>query len=103
MREPVRAPAIFLVLATISLVITAASGMAQTAPPVARFTFVPANFPGAPPMNIVIKRWSSEADRDRVMTAAASGLQELGYPIASSFEVGYIDWPGALQYLVRYA
>ena len=79
------------------------SGPLGSTAPVERFTFVPANFPGAPPMNIVIKRWSSEADRDRVLAAVSGGPQELGAPIATSFEVGYIDWPGSVQYVLRYA
>jgi hypothetical protein len=102
MRQNHLTRAVFFLLVMTCILAVADSARAQNTPP-ERFTFVPANFAGAPPMDIVIKRWSSDAERERVVTAAAGGVEELSHPIATAYEVGYIDWPGAVQYILRYA
>jgi hypothetical protein len=104
MRRTPFARAIGLLFVTSALVAVATSAAAQAPSAAAeRFTFQPANFPGAPPMNLVIRQWSSDADRDRIVTAASNGPKELSHPIASSYAIGYVEWPGALQYILRYA
>ena len=103
MRRILNPRSVLFVLSSISMVAAAVSVAAQPSPAAERFTFVPANFPGAPAMNLVIKQWSSEVDRDRVLAAAAGSPNELKSPIASLSEVGYLDWPGGVQYVLRYA
>ena len=65
-RNDVARTLFFWVLVTICTLAVASTAAAQTSDPADRFTFVPANFPGAPTLDIVIQRWSSDADRERV-------------------------------------
>jgi hypothetical protein len=53
---------------------------------------------------IVVNRWSSDEERARVMEAfAAKDPQWLARAITGGYELGYIKWPGNLQYNLRFA
>ena len=60
--------------------------------------------PGNNRLDIVIDRWSSDADRDQAVAAIAeSGIAKLLDAFRSSPRAGTINWPGGLQYGVHYA
>ena len=83
---------------------------AQTqAPGVAeRFTFAAAGAPKSgleeDRLPLVINRWSTDAERDQVFAAlTARDTQALAQALRSSPFLGYLRWPGGLEYTVRYA
>jgi hypothetical protein len=80
---------------------------AQTRP-VDRFTFRAQNAPAgvmAPDAKweVIINRWSTDADRERVVAAFAEGQERLAYEISQGQAIGYIKWPGNTEYTIRYA
>jgi hypothetical protein len=74
-----------------------------------RFTFTPAKATESGssdkgPWEIVVTRWSSDADRAAAVEAAADNAPDrLHNAIARGPAAGYIRWPGYLQYTLRYA
>jgi hypothetical protein len=75
---------------------------------VERFTFTTASAPtgGSPEQGrteLVVTRWSDEAERERVLNAAAEGTPQLGRAIAAGWDAGYLRLPGNLHYTLRYA
>ena len=72
-----------------------------------RFTFVAAGAPedglrkGAP-LDLVINRWSTDEERERVMQAVAEPDTLLA-AFRNVGAIGYLEWPGGLEYAVRYA
>jgi hypothetical protein len=81
-----------------------------------RFTFVPANAgkvstdaskaagTGEPRFSIVITRWSTDTERDRVFSVVTEeGASSLRNALWSASSTGWITWPGNDQYTVRYA
>jgi hypothetical protein len=55
-------------------------------------------------LDLVIERWSTDADRDQLIkTIADSGTEKLLDAFRSSPRLGTINWPGGLQYGVHYA
>jgi len=82
--------------------------LAQTSQAEQRFTFTPAPAAGAPStganrLALVINKWSTDADRDRVLAGLKEGPNQLSEEIREGYTVGYIDWVGGLQYTLRYA
>ena len=80
---------------------------AETENVVDRFTFTAANAPKDAlakdgRLQLVIKRWSTDEERKMVAGAVADPATLL-----SSFRnvagIGYLQWPGGLEYTVRYA
>ena len=83
--------------------------LAQTSTVKERFTFAALNGSKAGPaggnrLELVVNRWSSDAERDRVYSAIADNVQDkLADALAALPEAGYIHWPSNLEYIVRYA
>ena len=83
--------------------------LAQTSTVKERFTFAALNGSKAGPaggnrLELVVNRWSNDAERDRVYSALAdNGQDKLADALAALPEAGYINWPGNLEYIVRYA
>lgn len=51
-----------------------------------------------------IERWSTDAERDRMLAAIAeNGQEKLLDAFRETPDVGRLRWPGGLQYAVRYA
>jgi hypothetical protein len=56
------------------------------------------------PLEVVIKRWSTDADRDRMFSILTQGgADNLPDALREAYEIGYLHWPGGLDYIVRYA
>jgi len=74
-----------------------------------RFTFAAANGSKAGPrgegrLELVVTRWSSDAECDRVLSAVTEGgPDKLRDALGDSYVAGWIHWPGNLDYTVRYA
>jgi len=94
---------------TAALMCVGAIAIAQADGVQARLTFVPvdaskAGLSEGTRLDIVVERWSAQADRDQVMSAfKEQGADGLAKAIASSTAVGYLHWPGNLDYTLRYA
>jgi len=59
---------------------------------------------GSNRLELIVNRWSNDTERDRVYSALAEdGTDKLAGALAALPEVGYIYWPGNLEYIVRYA
>jgi hypothetical protein len=54
-------------------------------------------------LNIVVRRWSTEAERDRVLAALTGSLDQPHHELRRMDEAGHIEWPGATRYTLRYA
>jgi hypothetical protein len=97
-----------LLLSVVSM-LAAAPTVAAQAGAAERFTFSPADAPktglqeGRLPL--VITRWSTDAERDKVFQALSkqNDPQALSDALGSTPNVGYLQWPGGLEYAVRYA
>ena len=81
---------------------------AQTDSAKERFTFVAANGSKAGPsgegrLELVVTRWSSDAERDRVRSVVTEGPDKLLNAFHDSYMTGWIHWPGNLDYTLRYA
>jgi hypothetical protein len=74
-----------------------------------RFTFVrpPAPESTVDPkdrLSFNIERWSTDAERDRMLAAIAeNGQEKLLDAFRETPDAGRLQWPGGLQYAVRYA
>lgn len=74
-----------------------------------RFTFVAANASkagqsGEGRLEIVVNRWSSDAERDRVFSVVTEeGPTKLSNALRDAYMTGWIHWPGHLDYTLRYA
>lgn len=74
-----------------------------------RFTFVAANTSEAGPtaagrLEIVVNRWSTEPERDRLVSVLTeSGPKKLIDALSGWSDAGYMNWPGTGQYILRYA
>jgi hypothetical protein len=95
-------------LATALIVATAVSGRAAT--DAARFRAVAVNFnapPGDPPasaLEIVVHRWSTQAERDRLLASLENGGQAgLLDAIQDAPRVGYVRVPGSLATRLHHA
>ena len=89
-------------LASVSIV----RGQAQVAE---RFTFEVPNPPestvdGKGRLTLTLNRWSTEAERDAVVkTVQDRGAESLLDVFRETGAIGYLRWPGGLEYAVRYA
>jgi hypothetical protein len=99
-----------IILTAIAAVMLTAGLVAESSAPVAdRFTFkVPSWTPnatfGADWLELVINQWSSEADRQSIVdTLKNDGVDKLDDAISREHAVGYLHWPGGLDYNVRFA
>jgi hypothetical protein len=74
-----------------------------------RLSFVAANAANAGPsgegrMQIVINQWSPDAERDRLLTVLQTeGPDKVAQWFGRGAALGYINWPGHLQYTIRFA
>jgi hypothetical protein len=72
-------------------------------------SFVPANAANAGPsgegrMQMVINQWSPDAERDRLLTVLKTeGPDKVAEWFGRGSALGYINWPGHLQYTIRFA
>jgi hypothetical protein len=87
-------------------VLTAGTGVVAQTNPIDRFTFSIANadkagLTGAERLQVTLNRWSTPEERDRV--AAAVKEDRVDDALSRLPELGYFQWPGSLQYVVRYA
>ena len=99
------------------LIALACSVSVSAKPPVAaatendagRFTFFVPNAPestvdGKDRFRLTINRWSTDAERDRVLAIVQErGMANLLDAFRETSAVGYLRWPGGLEYSVRYA
>jgi hypothetical protein len=82
---------------------------AQTNDVKERFTFMAANGGKAGPsgegrLELVITRWSSDAERDRMLSVVSEeGPDKLLDALHDAYMTGWIHWPGNLDYTLRYA
>ena len=73
------------------------------------FTFVAANGSKAGPtgegrLKIVINEWSPDSERDRLLSVLKTdGPDRLAESFRQGRAVGYIAWPGNLDYTIRFA
>jgi len=83
--------------------------LAQTHGAMQRFTFGveqvgKTGLSGEGRLQLVIDRWSTDAERERVLLAMnENGPDGLARAVRSSGAVGYLHWPGSLDYTLRYA
>ena len=82
--------------------------LAQTNHVEQRYTFKAANGSkagpsGEGPLELVITQWSTDAERDRLLSALREGPNKLADAIRAGYAVGYMHWPGGLDYTLRYA
>jgi len=83
-------------------------GIAQSNGGAERFTFT-ANasntaVSGSDRLEIVINQWSSDEERDRLLAVLKTeGSEKLTESFRMGSSVGYVYWPGNLQYTVRFA
>lgn len=74
-----------------------------------RFSFVVANADKAGPsgtgrLTLVVSRWSTDEERDRVHSALSGGGPEtLLSGLRDAYLTGWVNWPGNGQYSLRYA
>jgi hypothetical protein len=74
-----------------------------------RFSFTSPELKAAPGgsdasrLTIVVRRWSADEERDRVVAAAAETPARAQLELRQMNEAGHIEWPGALRYTLRYA
>ena len=74
-----------------------------------RFTFTAANGSlagpsGAGRLELVVTRWSSDAERDRVHAVVTEeGPDQLRNALGDAYAAGWLHWPGHLDYTLRYA
>ena len=73
-----------------------------------RFTFKAANASKVGPsgqgrLELVVTQWSTDGDRERVLSALRDGPDKLAEAIRAGYAVGYMHWPGGLEYTLRYA
>jgi len=100
-----------LAVQTVLALACVASAVAQTASnsPSEHFTAVAVNTStvgraGAGPVDITINQWTSEADRDRLMTLfREKGEKALLSALQDQKPVGTISTPGSVAYDLRYA
>lgn len=91
------------------LAVAAVAGAQSTRRAAEQFTFaIPTATRQATPdqqqLRLVITRWSTDAERREAMTALKEdGAAGLTRTIARNNAVGYIHWPGNLEYTLRYA
>jgi hypothetical protein len=102
--------ALSIAVALFALVTAAAIPVvAQSTPIQSRFTFKVANAQAAGPsgdsrLELVVNKWSTDAERDRVLAALKeNGADKIGDAIGREYAVGYMHWPGNLNYALRYA
>jgi hypothetical protein len=87
-----------------SAVTVLATGLAlsaQSQAPVDHFTFVAGS--NGERFDLVINRWSTDAERDRVRTMAGTTPAKVLTALGDSGVVGYVHLPGGLDYTIRYA
>jgi hypothetical protein len=98
-----------IALWTVAVVGLTTVSLAQTHGAMQRFTFGVENASKAglsPPgrLQLVINRWSTDAEREGALLAMKEdGPDGLAREIRSSGAVGYLHWPGSLDYTLRYA
>ncbi|HSC28214.1 MAG TPA: hypothetical protein VLD67_13130 [Vicinamibacterales bacterium] len=106
-----RSPRVFLAAALLALLSLGGHAGAQVASNAPReaFTAYAVNISnvgatGATPLDIVIERWSTAAERERFMTVFRErGAEALLEALQSVPRVGYIRTPDSLAYDLRYA
>src|SRR5918993_5493193 len=80
----------------------------STAAKAEHFTFNPPQAPLGPvdpaKLRLFIHRWSTDAERDTLVQGANErGVERLLESLGDSGTLGYLRWPGGLEYSVRYA
>lgn len=74
-----------------------------------RFTFAVPNAPestvdGKGRLTLTLNRWSTDAERDAVVKIVQDrGAESLLDAFRETGAIGYLRWPGGLEYAVRYA
>lgn len=102
MRSTIRLAFAFLVALACSVSVLAVEEAAE------RFTFV---VPDAPEstvdtdrLTLTLNRWSTDAERERMLEIAEQrGTANLLEAFRETGAIGYLRWPGGLEYSVRYA
>src|SRR5579883_2185192 len=74
------------------------------ASPVQHFTATAVNVTGAPdPLKIDLLRWSTDAERDQIVSAFDKGEKEFAATLAKEPTLGYVWTSESAGYTVRYA
>ena len=81
---------------------------AQTSGVAERYSFVTTNAPdasidGKDRLLLTITRWSTDEERDRVVKTVSGDPATLLEAFRNVSGVGYVRWPGGLEYTLRYA
>ena len=93
----------------IALLASVATVRADAQAPVERFTFTVPNPPestidGKARLTLTMHRWSTDAERNRVLEIVKErGNEQLLEAFRETGAIGYLRWPGGLEYAVRYA
>ena len=101
--------AAILAIGSAAVLAIGTAAMTQQATQGERLTFVAANADQAGPtgegrMKIVIKRWSPDSERDQLLSVLKThGGQRLAESFRQGSAVGYITFPGNLEYILRFA
>ena len=99
-----RGPALALVLAGIMTASVLARVHAQTKGPIEHFTGTAVNVTGAgESIQIDLLRWSTDAEREQIVAAAAKGDKELAAALEKGQTLGYVWTSESAGYSVRYA
>ena len=85
-----------------------AQNTVSTAAKVEHFTFTAPQAPLGPvdpaKLRLSVHRWASDAERDKLVQGVTErGPERLLEALNDSGVVGYLRWPGGLEYAVRYA
>jgi hypothetical protein len=97
------------VLALGAAVVAQSAGSTSRVTPAERFSYVAANAAQAGPsgegrMQIVINQWSPDSERARLLEVlTGAGADKLTESLGRGSAVGYIHWPGHLEYTIRFA
>ncbi len=94
-------------LSMIAVAIALTTGMvAQTSIPKEHYTYAvvhPEKADGPTRYDIIINRWSTEAERDRLLSNLSEGVDKLARPLTAAETAGYMQWPGRVEYDLKYA
>jgi hypothetical protein len=97
-----------VMLCALAAAVAARVAVAQTTQVEDRYTFSVANSPAAPSgesrLELVVNKWSTDVERDRILSAVKEkGPDKVAEAISREYAVGYLHWPGNLNYALRYA
>jgi len=99
-----RGPALAFVLAGIVAVSVLTDAQTKTTGPIEHITATSVNVTGAPdPVKIDLLRWSTDAEREQLLSAFAKSEKELAAALEKAPTLGYVWTSESAGYSLRYA